>query len=83
MDDPHDRLAQAVAKFAAPLVPAPNVLDALRRAARVRMVRKGEHLCREGDDATTLFFVSTGCCAIIIWPMARSIPGSSSTTGWS
>ncbi len=47
-------------RMAAPLVIAPRALDVFLSATHPRRVAKGEHLVREGDAATALYFVQEG-----------------------
>jgi CRP-like cAMP-binding protein len=59
-EDSFDALADAIRAACAPLVLDESSLAALGKAARLRTVQKGEHLCRQGDAATSLFFVRSG-----------------------
>lgn len=54
-----DVLAQ-ISAFARPLAPGPEVLDRFFQRLRRLPVAKGQHLCREGDRAETLYFVASG-----------------------
>lgn len=61
IEDRHVRtLEGSICGLCTPMVPDRRTLDALTRAARTQLVRKGEHLCRQGDVATSLFLVRSG-----------------------
>ena len=49
-----------IARFAAPLVPAPDALARLIAAGRVLEVAKGVPVLKAGDVAEMLFFIQTG-----------------------
>jgi CRP-like cAMP-binding protein len=53
-------LAEAIARLAAPRRPEAEALRRLVAASRPRRLAKGEHLCRQGDPATSLFHVRSG-----------------------
>lgn len=55
-----DLFTAAFTQAASPLIPAPRVLSDLIAAARLRRLDKGDHLCRQGDQADALFFVNEG-----------------------
>jgi CRP-like cAMP-binding protein len=59
-EDSFDALADAIRATCSPLVLDESSLAALGKAARSRTVQKGEHLCRQGDTSTSLFFVRSG-----------------------
>lgn len=57
---PFDRLAEAMLRVAAPLVPKPATLDLLVRGSDVREVARGGHLLRQGEVAEHVHYVWRG-----------------------
>lgn len=60
MAEGFDDLAAELERGAAPMVPAPQALANLLKAARLKRIEKGDHLCRQGDPVASLYFVRSG-----------------------
>lgn len=60
MTEPFDDIAKAISGLSAPLAIDPGAMAGLLATIRPRSVRRGEHLCRQGDASSAMFYVRTG-----------------------